>query len=750
MIPMLIPAVRQILFSEKTKKLVDISGERGLVYDAAGGALTNGRTGSANIMQGNNVLRAVVAGETRYSNARRLHNYVVDYNNFGTANWVREGTNTASGDTINFAQAGDQNTNRLRQAISLGDDRSNRFFMVVCEVATSDQWSDPTALLTISFGAVSVFGEPTTITFDGSKTTNSSLKKRAAICRVASSGSGLTLIIYSNKPCIVPGVKIGLFDVTGYYGSPYAPDFSWTNVSKYTEYTNQIKAISGWGDSVIGTNSIDVIGWFRRYYGLNHTSAGLDDWHSYSGQSSSYVKTQFLAASSQHSDKVIVIWVGHNAFNRTTVKSDIAAMVADLSHTRYVIVSLINGTANPVGVGYYAEMMACNADLAALYPGHYVDVRAALIAAYDPGTPQDVTDVANDIVPSTLRADAIHLNAKGNYIAANTIFEYIINQGMLAGSLTKSYTSAILHEPATTNLATSPRDFTNAAWVKNNITPAKDAEGINGATNQASTLTATADNGTALQTITSASSQRTTGCFIKRKTGTGTINMTQDNGSTWTPVTVTSSWTLVQLSAVTSADPVFGLQIVTSGDAIYVDYFQHELGSYLTSPISGSRAADSIKLPYSANINFRHDKGIVILKLRMKYANSAGNKSLFSANTGATDFIYDNGSGGIALGDGANTATAAVGGWAANDILLIGACYDDKAGKMSIHVSKNGGSWIDSSDTTYDGGFSTGTNIVLCSGNTDTIEIQSNKIFKTNKSFSAMQRWIKARAVVEV
>jgi len=165
-------------------------------------------------------------------------------------------------------------------------------------------------------------------------------------------------------------------------------------------------------------------------------------------------------------------------------------------------------------------------------------------------------------------------------------------------------------EEQRTNLALWSNDFTNAVWVKTNITAAKTAMGPDGVANSASTLTATAANATALQSITSTSAQRITSCYIKRRTGSGNIELTQDNGSTWTPVTVTSEWTRVNLPAVTSANPTVGIRIVMSGDAVDVAYFQHEVGALVTSPIetAGStvtRAADNIslatsKFPFSA------------------------------------------------------------------------------------------------------------------------------------------------------
>ncbi len=168
------------------------------------------------------------------------------------------------------------------------------------------------------------------------------------------------------------------------------------------------------------------------------------------------------------------------------------------------------------------------------------------------------------------------------------------------GSGTTITGGGYLPEPAATNLALHSRDFTNAAWVATNITPAQDATGIDGAT-QASTLTATAANGTILQTITSASSAHTFAVFVARKTGTGTIEMTIDGGTTWVDITssltsdITDRFTVTQ----TLANPSIGFRIVTSGDEIEVDVAQLEATAFSTSPIitSGStvtRVKDSL------------------------------------------------------------------------------------------------------------------------------------------------------------
>lgn len=147
------------------------------------------------------------------------------------------------------------------------------------------------------------------------------------------------------------------------------------------------------------------------------------------------------------------------------------------------------------------------------------------------------------------------------------------------------------HREARTNVCLWNRDLTNAAWAAVTMTVAKDQTGIDGSANSASSLTATAGNGTCLQAITLASSARFQSAYVKRITGTGVVNMTLDNGATWIAVTVTAAWTRVTIPTQTLANPTVGFQIVTNADAIAVDYVQNENGTFETSPIATTTAA---------------------------------------------------------------------------------------------------------------------------------------------------------------
>jgi hypothetical protein len=165
----------------------------------------------------------------------------------------------------------------------------------------------------------------------------------------------------------------------------------------------------------------------------------------------------------------------------------------------------------------------------------------------------------------------------------------------------------LLVEPGATNLALWSRDLTQASWVSTNMTAALTATGADGVANSATTLTATAGNATELQAITSASASRVFSAVVRRRTGTGTVQITQDNGSTWTTITLTTSFQRFTTPNQTLTNPTVGFRIVTSGDAIDVDFCQAETGSVATSPIvttagTASRVADVVSLTGASSL----------------------------------------------------------------------------------------------------------------------------------------------------
>lgn len=176
-----------------------------------------------------------------------------------------------------------------------------------------------------------------------------------------------------------------------------------------------------------------------------------------------------------------------------------------------------------------------------------------------------------------------------------------------------AYCGYFIEGPATqlTTPDASIRDMTDASWVKGaTITAAKTATGIDGAANSCTTLTggAVSATNTAFQTLTAAASSRTYSVWLKRRTGTGTINITQDGGSTYTDITSQingSTFTRVSLTA-SVLNAAFGIQVVTSTDAVDVDFNQFEAGSFATSPMAtagAARAADQLSYTLTNNIS---------------------------------------------------------------------------------------------------------------------------------------------------
>ncbi|HAU29806.1 MAG TPA: hypothetical protein DCW68_06850 [Rhodospirillaceae bacterium] len=150
----------------------------------------------------------------------------------------------------------------------------------------------------------------------------------------------------------------------------------------------------------------------------------------------------------------------------------------------------------------------------------------------------------------------------------------------------------LLIEAGSTNLILWARDFTKANWAKTNCTAAKDQAGIDGAANAASSLTATADGATAIYSLSSGATSWGYSVYLRRVSGTGTVSITKDGGTTWTECALTTSWQRFTLLP-TGANPVVGIRLATSGDVVAVDAAQIEYfgGNRVVLPTSAIMTA---------------------------------------------------------------------------------------------------------------------------------------------------------------
>ncbi len=162
----------------------------------------------------------------------------------------------------------------------------------------------------------------------------------------------------------------------------------------------------------------------------------------------------------------------------------------------------------------------------------------------------------------------------------------------------------LLLEGASTNLVPKSYTMDDASWTATNVTVADGAiadpmGGLN-----AASLTATAGNGTVL--LAAGVTAQTYSVWLKRKTGTGNIDITADSGATYVTKTLTTAWKRFEVTAA-SASQTCGIRIVTSADAAYVWGNQFEDAAYPSSFIPTTTAALTLNaeaLTYPVASNF--------------------------------------------------------------------------------------------------------------------------------------------------
>lgn len=180
------------------------------------------------------------------------------------------------------------------------------------------------------------------------------------------------------------------------------------------------QTVVAWGDSL--TAGVGEIPWpeqFSSLSGVSTLNRGV------SGDTSTQILTRFLAEPATFND-FTVIWAGRNNYTEpNTVMSDIALMVSTLTTSNYFILGAINGNYGgyeSIGGTGYSFITELNSNLASAYGSRFIDIRTSLMNSYDPFSSQDMSDLARDIVPSSLRSDNIHLNADGYAVVANAVY----------------------------------------------------------------------------------------------------------------------------------------------------------------------------------------------------------------------------------------------------------------------------------------------------------------------------------------
>lgn len=149
---------------------------------------------------------------------------------------------------------------------------------------------------------------------------------------------------------------------------------------------------------------------------------------------------------------------------------------------------------------------------------------------------------------------------------------------------TAYYYDGISSTKAEQNLLSYSQELANGLWTATNLTVAPNSVVAPDGTTTGETLSASAPNATLTQTLILNSGNHTISAWIKRVSGSGTIEMTLDSAGTWSSIAITSTWTrytLTQnLATVGSKTP--GIRITTGGDQIDVWGVQLEERAFAT------------------------------------------------------------------------------------------------------------------------------------------------------------------------
>jgi hypothetical protein len=142
------------------------------------------------------------------------------------------------------------------------------------------------------------------------------------------------------------------------------------------------------------------------------------------------------------------------------------------------------------------------------------------------------------------------------------------------------------------NLLLASEQLDTSSWTKTSATVAANSIAAPNGTTTADTIAASGANGTVLQSYTAAAAPYVFGVWLRRKTGTGNIQIAADNG-TYTTVTITNDWVLYTVTQTpTAGTKNAGIRIVTSGDEVYA------WGAHLYRSDLGGMQANASAYPY--------------------------------------------------------------------------------------------------------------------------------------------------------
>lgn len=188
-----------------------------------------------------------------------------------------------------------------------------------------------------------------------------------------------------------------------------------------------VSFLSCWGDSL--TSGTGGSPYPLQMYPLGAANRAIYN-GGVGGEDSTQVLTRFVA-STRRADQVTAIWVGNHGTdytNPTLCLSNINAMIAHLTTSKFVILTALNDNTQTIGTTGYNQIIALNALITSAFPDNSFDIRAYLLTQGNGGAP-DNADIANGVVPTSLRSDSLHLNTSGYAKVAAQVQAFITGKG---------------------------------------------------------------------------------------------------------------------------------------------------------------------------------------------------------------------------------------------------------------------------------------------------------------------------------
>jgi hypothetical protein len=332
---------------------------------------------------------------------------------------------------------------------------------------------------------------------------------------------------------------------------------------------------------------------------------------------------------------------------------------------------------------------------------------------------------------STIGGRLAYDGIKSETLYASVVSDYVNAATVPAKARFES--DGLLVEGEAINLLPYSEDFSE--WTSTMGSVTANLTGPDGESNSAYTITADDANDTLKYTpsVTLGGTAEVFSIWMKRVTGSGAVNITEDDGTTWVEKTLTTSWQRFNVTG-TETNPVVGIQIETDTDAIGIYGAQLEDGyDYVTSyvPTDGVQAVRTTEAGDGTyGVNWTLESAVTNIlgdatangTLIVEYTPgldetdlAAATHNVVSVRTSATSILFQNHVNWQSA-DGTNTPSEENGAYSSGDSLILTVRWHEANSDFTVS-KKFGGSWLHGSTLDFDGAFIETGNLYLHYGN---------------------------------